>query len=90
MAVGVAGEAGELLDAIKKAWIYGLPLDVENVVEELGDILFYVQGLCNVLRVPIGDVIDHNIEKLSLRYPHQYSDEDAAARRDKEHTGDLF
>lgn len=38
MAVGVSGEAGELLDAIKKATIYNKPLDVENMIEELGDI----------------------------------------------------
>ena len=37
MAVGISGEAGELLDAIKKNAIYGRALDVNNVIEELGD-----------------------------------------------------
>ncbi len=40
-AVGVSGEAGELLDAIKKTWIYEEPLDLENIIEECGDSLFY-------------------------------------------------
>lgn len=44
MAIGIAGEAGELLDAIKKAIIYRKPLDLENVKEEVGDIYFYVVG----------------------------------------------
>src|ERR1035437_131468 len=38
MVVGISGEAGELLDAIKKQVIYRKPLDRENVIEELGDI----------------------------------------------------
>lgn len=38
MATGVSGEAGELLDAVKKSVVYKKPLDRENVVEELGDL----------------------------------------------------
>ena len=41
MAIGVSGEAGELLDTIKKFAIYQKPLDFTNLVEELGDIEFY-------------------------------------------------
>lgn len=40
MAIGISGEAGELLDAIKKATIYRKPLDIANVREECGDLLF--------------------------------------------------
>src|SRR5690554_4006225 len=45
MTCGVSGEAGELLDAIKKHVFYRKPLDMENVIEELGDIEFYLEGL---------------------------------------------
>ena len=44
MYMGVAGELGELLDAIKKNVIYGKPLDTKNVLEECGDIMFYTTG----------------------------------------------
>ena len=44
MAVGVLGEMGELLDAVKKSVIYRKPLDRENLIEELGDIMFYARG----------------------------------------------
>ena len=44
MKLGSAGEAGELLDALKKNLIYGKELDTANVVEELGDSLFYAVG----------------------------------------------
>ena len=47
MAMGVSGEAGELLDAIKKSTIYRKPLDKENIIEECGDILFFTQGILN-------------------------------------------
>ena len=40
--VGAAGEVGELLDGLKKSWVYEKPYDRENVVEELGDTEFYL------------------------------------------------
>lgn len=44
-AVGLAGEAGELLDAVKKTWVYGKRLDRDNAIEELGDLEFYAEAL---------------------------------------------
>ena len=45
VAVGIAGEAGELCDALKKHVIYGKEFDRANIVEELGDLRFYMQHL---------------------------------------------
>ena len=44
MAVGIAGEAGELCQAIYTAHKFD-EIDVENVMEELGDLEFYLEGL---------------------------------------------
>ena len=44
MALGVMGEMGEIIDQIKKAYIYGKPLDQVNIVEEVGDVAWYVAG----------------------------------------------
>src|ERR1035438_3961414 len=41
-AMGISGESGELMDAVKKHIMYNKPLDVENVKEELGDLLWYM------------------------------------------------
>lgn len=82
-AVGVAGEAGELLDAIKKAWVYNKPLDEQNLIEELGDVLWYVQHIANHLNVPLETIMYANMEKLKRRYPEGYSDQAAQARADK-------
>lgn len=83
MALGVAGEAGELVDAVKKAAIYLKPIDIENVTEELGDLAFYMQGIMNHLGISWDQVLKMNIEKLSSRYPEGYSNEAAQARLDK-------
>jgi NTP pyrophosphatase (non-canonical NTP hydrolase) len=82
-AVGLAGEAGELLDAIKKTWVYGKPLDAENVREEAGDALFFILALCHVQGWSLDDVIAANVAKLRKRYPQGYTDAAAAARADK-------
>lgn len=84
MAIGVSGESGELLDAVKKNVIYQKPLDRENVIEELGDIEFYMQGLRSSLGITREEVIEHNIAKLSKRYSSgTFTNKDAQARADK-------
>ena len=87
MAVGVAGEAGELLDAIKKWVFYNKDLDRVNVIEELGDLEFYLQGIRARLMIPREVTLDANINKLltgdKARYKDGYTDEQAQLRRDK-------
>lgn len=84
MAVGISGEAGELLDAVKKATIYRKPIDRENVIEELGDLEFYMEGLRQGLGITREECIDGNIAKLGKRYSAgSYSDSAAQNRADK-------
>lgn len=84
LATGIAGESGELVDAVKKAAIYNKPLDRANVVEELGDLRFYMEGLMQALDITEEEVIQGNIAKLSVRYAKGYSDKAAQERADKE------
>jgi len=91
MAMGVAGEAGELLDAVKKSVMYRKPLDRENVLEECGDILFFLQGILNHFNanegypVTLQDIIHANRDKLSKRYhAGTYSNQQAQQRADKQ------
>ena len=84
MALGVAGEAGELVDAIKKHTIYSKDLDVENVIEELGDLEFYMEGIRMALGILREDCLKANMDKLAVRYRNfQYSDQAAQTREDK-------
>lgn len=84
MALGVAGEAGEIVDAIKKSVIYQKPLDINNLKEEIGDTLFYLQGICNTIGTTLARCQSDNIEKLTARYhTGSYSDKQAQERADK-------
>jgi NTP pyrophosphatase (non-canonical NTP hydrolase) len=82
-AVGIAGEAGELLDAVKKTWVYERPLDIANLVEELGDLEFYMQAMRAELGITREQVLEANVQKLLKRYPTGYTNEAAIARADK-------
>lgn len=85
MAVGASGEAGELLDAIKRYVIYNKPLDRENVVEELGDLEFFLEGIRAELGISREEALTANKFKLlGKRYASgTYSDAQAIARADK-------
>lgn len=88
MAIGIAGEAGELLDAIKKATIYNKPIDRANVIEELGDLEFYMEGLRQALAINRYETLQANNDKLlkgkNARYASgSYSDQQAQDRADK-------
>jgi NTP pyrophosphatase (non-canonical NTP hydrolase) len=84
MVIGISGEAGELLDAIKKAVIYRKELDRNNVIEELGDIEFYLEGLRQELGLSREECLAANVAKLQKRYGDKYSDSAAQIRADKE------
>lgn len=81
--LGIAGESGELVDAVKKSVIYGKDLDIVNMREEIGDIMWYIALMCRTLDFDLDEILDENIAKLKLRYPEKYTDEHASLRLDK-------
>jgi NTP pyrophosphatase (non-canonical NTP hydrolase) len=89
MAFGMSGEAGEALDAVKKYIFYNKPLDRANVVEELGDLEFYMEGLRAELGITREECLEANIHKLltsdKARYKlGTYTDAQAQDRADKQ------
>ena len=84
VALGVAGEAGELADAIKKEYIYNKPRDLANIIEELGDLEFYLQAVRLHYGFSREYILQRNADKLSKRYVSlHYSDAAAIERADK-------
>lgn len=84
MMIGISGEAGELLDAGKKGFIYRKGYDRINIIEELGDLEFYMEGLRQAFNLSRDQTLEANIEKLGKRYEGlKYSDEAAQNRADK-------
>lgn len=85
MATGAAGEGGELLDAFKAHCVYNKPLDIENVIEELGDLEFFMEGIRAELQITREQTLIANMEKLGVRYSSgTFSDEQAQNRADKQ------
>jgi NTP pyrophosphatase (non-canonical NTP hydrolase) len=79
--VGLAGEAGEVANLIKKGVFHRHGIDTSKV-EELGDTLWYISALCNTLGLDLSTIMHANIEKLKIRYPHGYSSLDSLRRAD--------
>lgn len=76
LALGVAGEAGEVAEEVKKCLRRGYLSDgsdfpndrLKNLYEELGDVLWYVANLCSELDFRLEDVAKFNIDKLKERH----------------------
>lgn len=70
-AMGLAGEAGELMNKVKKIWRDRdgeLDEEVrEELVDELGDVLWYVARLARELDADLETVGRRNVQKLSGR-----------------------
>jgi NTP pyrophosphatase (non-canonical NTP hydrolase) len=81
--LGINTENGELQDQLKKHLFYNKPLDLTNLKEELGDLLWYVALAMDELGFTFEDVWERNIEKLKARYGSAFN-EKGALRRDEE------
>lgn len=80
MAMGLAGESGELVDLMKKVLFHGHPFELETMTLELGDVLWYLAGLCTVHGMSLEDVARRNVEKLKARYPEGFTQKDSLSR----------
>lgn len=82
-AIGLAGEAGELLDTVRKHVFDGHDLDVGNCIEEMGDLAFFFQAMLHALGVDRVYIEALNQAKLDERFKDGYSDKAAQERADK-------
>jgi len=73
--LALAGEVGELANRTKKVFLHGHPYDQEKVVEELGDILWYIAVYSRDIGVDLQEIAQKNITKLEKRYPDGFSSE---------------
>ena len=74
-AMGLAGEAGEVCDKVKKRWrnteemsAHGMPTkEWEEIVKELGDVLWYLAAMADELGTTLNHVAEVNLGKLRDR-----------------------
>lgn len=84
-ALGLAGEAGEIADHVKKVMFHGHPLDDatrDKIAKEIGDILWYCAMGARGIDVPLGEIARMNVEKLRKRYPEGFSTDRSLNRPD--------
>lgn len=74
-ALGLAGEAGEVADYVKKHIFHNHPFDKDSITDELGDILWYIALFCYALDESLESILKKNIAKLVSRYPNGFSSE---------------
>lgn len=85
--LGIAGEAGEILDLIKKSLMYNKPLDQQRLVLEFGDLFHYFIRLADYYGVSLYTIMEKNAEKLRARFPAGYSNAAAIAQAENQPVG---
>ncbi len=80
--LGLAGEAGESADLIKKYVFHGHMLDRDKIKKELGDVLWYIAQLAKDLDVNLSEIAELNIKKLEKRYGDGFSIEKSVNRKE--------
>jgi NTP pyrophosphatase (non-canonical NTP hydrolase) len=78
--LGIAGESGEVADIIKKHMVHGHDLNKQELLKELGDVLWYVSNIARISGLPLELVAQTNINKLKRRYPEGFSTERSVNR----------
>lgn len=83
-AIGLGGEAGEILELVKKGVFHDHGVDHAKIRKELGDVLWYAAAIATKCGIDLGDVMAENIAKLRLRYPEGFTSAASVARVDVE------
>lgn len=78
--LGLSGEAGEVLDMVKKWVFHEKELDKEHLKKEIGDVMWYVAMLCENFGFDLDEILQMNVDKLMARYPEGF-DTDKANNR---------
>ncbi|EAD0751283.1 TPA: nucleoside triphosphate pyrophosphohydrolase family protein [Listeria monocytogenes] len=81
-ALGTAGEAGEVADIIKKHAFHGHELNRQDLISELGDVMWYVSQLAVILGISLEEIAKNNVTKLEARYPNGFSEKDSINRKE--------
>ena len=70
-ALGMGGEAGEILNKIKKILRdenFSISKEKKDeLIKEIGDLLWYIAALSTELKINLNDIAEKNIAKLSSR-----------------------
>ena len=82
-ALGLAGEAGEAIEHVKKHVFHGRALDREALAKEIGDVLWYLAAMATGAGLTLDACARGNVEKLAKRYPAGFSPQASIDRADE-------
>lgn len=74
-ALGLAGEAGEVADLVKKMMYQGHEWDFEHIAKECSDCMWYLAEIATAIGFDLSEIMQMNIDKLMKRYPDGFSAE---------------
>lgn len=80
--LGLSGEVGEVNDLLKKHMFQGHELNKDDLINELGDIAWYLAEAATALGVELEEILSKNIEKLKARYPDGFTVEGSVNRKE--------
>lgn len=80
--LGLQTESAEVADLIKKGIFYGKPVDSNKVIDELGDIMWYLALAADAMGHSLEHIMITNIAKLRERYKDGRFDADLAINKD--------
>lgn len=81
-ALGLAGEAGEFANLVKKMTAHGHAFDPASLKDELGDVLWYLAEAATASGLDLNEVAQDNVDKLLKRYPEGFSQQSSINRED--------
>lgn len=79
-ALGLAGEAGEFANLVKKMTAHGHPFDPTGLKDELGDVLWYLAEAATAAGLDLEQIAQDNVSKLLKRYPDGFNESDSIHR----------
>lgn len=74
--LGLAGESGEVADLIKKHYGHGKSIELDELILELGDVMWYLSQLSRLLGFTMTEVMTMNMQKLHNRHPGGFKRDD--------------
>ena len=82
--LGLAGESGECCDIVKQNRFQGHELNKEHLIEELGDVMWYIAETASGLGVTLEEVAQYNLDKLHKRYHGNHFNKEDSIHRNEE------
>lgn len=82
--MGLNGEAGEVIDMVKKMLFQGHTLDKDHMAKELGDCLWYLAVAAKGIGYDLDTIDEMNKAKLRNRYPNGFESERSLHRDSKD------